>query len=181
MAAYPSRRCMVRLRVIVNLRQPILAPVPLIRMSAGAYAGSSGEPRRRYDSGSMSPPEFDLPTLVARLAEGHGTGITVLTPNLRLARALEAEVDRVHLEAGHASWEAPDILPFSTFVERCHDEALHTEAGAGLPLLLSDAASRLLWEEAIRAGERAKDLVSIPSTATLASEAWALAHAWRID
>jgi hypothetical protein len=37
--------------------------------------------------------------------------------------------------------EAPDVLPFSTFVERCHDEALHVEAGAALPLLNGAARS----------------------------------------
>lgn len=130
----------------------------------------------------MSPRDpLDLPALVARLAQGLAAGLTVLTPNRRLAQALEAEVDAHHLAAGRASWEAPDVLLFSAFVERCHDEALHTDAGAALPHLLSDAASRLVWEEAIRASRWAKGLVSIPATARLASEGWSLAHAWRID
>lgn len=129
----------------------------------------------------MSPPQIPFPELVARLAEGHAAGLTVLTPNRRLAQAVESEVDAIHLASGEASWEAPDALPFSTFVERCHEEALHVDAGAALPLVLADAASRLVWEEVIRASPWGKELVSVPSTAKLASEAWELAHAWRIE
>jgi probable DNA repair protein len=119
--------------------------------------------------------------LVARLARGHGERLTVLTPSLRLAQALEAEVDAFQLAAGLAHWEAPDILAFAPFVRRCYDEALYGPAGVGLPMLLSDAAAQLLWEEAIRASSWRESLLSIPATASLAAEAWSLAHAWRID
>jgi hypothetical protein len=76
--------------------------------------------------------------------------------------------------------EAPDILAFGPFVRRAYDEALYGPAGAALPLLLSDPAAQLLWEEAIRASAWRDSLLSIPATASLAAEAWSLAHQWRI-
>ena len=79
---------------------------------------------------------LDPAALFARLAEGRAARTTVVTPNARLARALEAEADRRQLAAGRRSWEAPDILPFADFVRRCHEDALYGDAGAGLPALL---------------------------------------------
>ncbi|MEO7742430.1 MAG: PD-(D/E)XK nuclease family protein [Usitatibacter sp.] len=119
--------------------------------------------------------------LLARLAHGHGEGLTVLTPSLRLAQSLESDVDALHVAAGRAHWEAPDIIAFAPFVRRCYDEALYGPAGAHLPSLLSDPACLLLWEEAIRASRWREALLSIPATAALAAEAWTLAHAWRIE
>jgi probable DNA repair protein len=119
--------------------------------------------------------------LFERLALGRAERLTVLTPNLRLARALEAEVDEVQVATGRASWEAPDILPFPAFVQRGHEEALYAAGGAEVPTLLTDVAARILWEEVIRASDWGDDLLSVPSTAALAAEAWSLAHAWRIE
>lgn len=119
--------------------------------------------------------------LIARLARGHGERLTVLTPSLRLAQALETEVDHLQVCSGLAHWEAPDILAFGPFVRRCYDEALYGPAGAGMPILLSEPAAQLLWEEAIRASRWRESLLSVPATASLADEAWSLAHAWRID
>src|SRR5947209_3309727 len=61
--------------------------------------------------------------LFARLAGGHAARVTVVTPNRRLAQSLQREFDRLQLAAGRASWEAPDILPFATFLARCHEDA----------------------------------------------------------
>ena len=58
------------------------------------------------------------PELFARLAEGHAAGVTVVTPNARLARALVADFDAYQIAAGRSSWEAADVLPFGAFVER---------------------------------------------------------------
>ncbi len=129
----------------------------------------------------MTSAGIDPETLIARLVEGQGAGIAVLTPNSRLARSLEAEVDARHLAAGRASWEAPDVLPFATYVERCHEEALYSPSGANLPALLSDAAAAILWEEAIRASDWREKLLSVPGTAAMAAQAWSVAHDWRIE
>ena len=121
------------------------------------------------------------PALFTRLAEGHAARVTVLTPNARLAQALQSEFDASRLAAGHTAWEAPDILPFGAFVQRCHEEALFAEGGEALPTLLTPAAASILWEEAVRSSRWQGRLLSVPAAAALAAEAWDIAHAWRIE
>jgi len=122
-----------------------------------------------------------LPELFRRLSAGHAARITVLVPNRRLAQALQGDFDRVQLAAGRTSWEAPDILPFGAFVERCHEEALYGADGDRVPALLTAAEAQLLWEEALHAGRWRERMLSVPASAALAAEAWELAHAWRLE
>lgn len=122
-----------------------------------------------------------LPGLFARLARGHGARITVVTPNARLAEALQGEFDRRQLEAGCVSWEAPDILPLTAFLTRCHEDAMYSGRAERLPALLSAAQSQVLWEDALRASRWRDRVLSIPATAALAGKAWLLAHQWRIE
>jgi probable DNA repair protein len=122
-----------------------------------------------------------LPDLFARLAEGHAARIAVLTPNARLAQALQSGFDRFQLGRGRSSWEAPDILPFPAFLARAHEEARFAAGGEALPVLLSPAESALLWEEAIRASRWHGRLLSVHAAAALAAEAWQVAHAWGIE
>ena len=124
---------------------------------------------------------IDRSKLFTRLARGHVERIVVLTPNRRLAQALEGEFDRAQLATGLASWEAPDILPFDTFVERCYEEALYAPGGSDLPTLMSPEQERLLWEDAVATGDWVGKILSKGATAALAAEAWALANEWRIE
>src|SRR6185312_5521410 len=128
-----------------------------------------------------SPQPLEQSALFARLRGGHDAGITVLTPNARLAQALQAQFDRFQIASGLRSWEAPDILPFAAFVERCHEEAGYADGAEGLPVLLSSAEAQVLWEEAIRSGPWAERMLSVPATAALARDAWQVAYAWRIE
>lgn len=128
----------------------------------------------------IEPQALAQSALFERLARGHAAGVTVLTPNRRLAQALQGGFDRAQLAAGRAAWEAPDILPFAAFVERCHEEALYAEGGAQVPALLAPAQAQVLWEEALRGGRWHDRVLSASATAALAAEAWDLAHAWRI-
>jgi probable DNA repair protein len=118
--------------------------------------------------------------LFARLAEGHAARITVVTPNRRLAQSLRAEFDAFQAAKGLSVWEDADILPLEGFVARGYEEALYTDAGAGLPMLLSEAQSLALWEQAIRASLWKDALLDVPRTAARAMDAWRLAHAWGI-
>ena len=115
------------------------------------------------------------------LAVGDSAGVTVVTPNQRLAQFLQLEMDEMQRSAGKAAWEAPDVLHFGAFVKRCHDEALYSERSAQIPALLGPAEEQILWEEALRASRWRDLLLSIPATAALAADAWKLAHAWRIE
>jgi ATP-dependent helicase/nuclease subunit B len=123
---------------------------------------------------------ISIPELFARLAEGHAAGITVVTPNARLSRALAAAFDEYQLGRGLASWEAADILPFGAFVERLWEDALYgpigETSGESFPLLLTPAQEQHLWE-AILADS---GLLAVPEAAAHCREAWRLLHRWRI-
>ncbi len=118
--------------------------------------------------------------LFARLARGHSEGITVVTPNRRLAQTLAREFDNSQIAAGLTAWETADILPFGAFVERLYEDALYSDIGAQLPLMLSGAQEQELWEAAIRVSEWGEALLALPRAAADCRKAWGLAHAWRI-
>ena len=126
-------------------------------------------------------PRIARDELFRRLESGEAGGIAVVTPNHRLAQALMSQFDRRQQGAGHASWEAPDILHWTLWIERLHEDARYSPAAADVPLLLSPSEEQLLWEEAIRASPWKDELLSVPATASLAADAWKAAHAWRID
>ncbi len=118
--------------------------------------------------------------LFARLAEGLAGGVTVLTPNQRLAQALAREFDAAQAAQGRSAWESADILPYAAFVGRCYEDALYSEIGSGLPILLTPAQAHALWEDIIRRSDAGDALLAIPETAALAADAWNTAHAWRL-
>ncbi|HEX2565827.1 MAG TPA: hypothetical protein VHL85_03135, partial [Burkholderiales bacterium] len=120
----------------------------------------------------------DRQGLLARLAQGRAGGTTVVTPNTRLAQGLAAEFDAFQEANGLRVWEAPDILPLGAFVERLYEEALYSQAGAHLPMLLSPAQEDLLWREVLRQSRR--ELLVLDRAAAQCREAWQLVHAWRI-
>jgi len=125
-------------------------------------------------------PALGKPELLERLAAGHAAGVTVVTPNLRLARELAREFDRRQADAGRSVWETADILPLAAFVERLYDDALYSDVAARLPLLLTPAQAQALWEAAIRESRWGEVLLTLPQAAMEAARAWALAQAWRI-
>ncbi len=116
----------------------------------------------------------------ARLAEGLQAGVTVVTPNQRLALALKREFDDAQAARGLAVWESADILPLTALVERAYEHALYSEHADTLPVLLTSAQEQALWENIIRGSEAGTALLAVPETARLAREAWQLAHAWQL-
>ena len=111
------------------------------------------------------------PALFARL----GAGVTVVTPNRRLAQALEREFDDFQVAKGLRAWEAPEILPFGAFLARLYDEAFYAGRGALKPLLTL-AQEEQVWRQVI-AGS---GLLVLDGAAARCREAWALSHAWRV-
>ena len=111
--------------------------------------------------------------LFERLAEGHAARITVVTPNRRLSQTLMAEFDAFQIEKKLSVWEAPDILPFGSFVERLWEEALYCDPGENLPLL-PPRRGAAIWRSSRR---RAFSRVA---AAAQCRDAWRLLHAWRI-
>src|SRR6266436_354385 len=114
--------------------------------------------------------------LFQRLAEGHAARITVVTPNPRLSRVLTSEFDSFQVAKGLTVWEAPDILPFGAFVERLWEDALYSDLGDKLPLLLTPQQELLLWEQILEGS----DLLILPQAAAQCREAWRLLHQWRV-
>src|SRR2546429_6228755 len=99
----------------------------------------------------------EIMELFQRLAEGHAARITVVTPNSRISRVLTSEFDSFQVAKGLTVWEAPDILPFGAFVERLWEDALYSELGDKLPLLLPLARERLLWKAVITTSHEGED------------------------
>jgi probable DNA repair protein len=126
-------------------------------------------------------PELQKSELFARLAAGHGARTTVVTPNRRLAQALARELDQAQLARGRAVWDTADILPYDAFVAQLYDDALHSECASGLPLLLAADQEQELWEALVTASASGTALLAPAATATLAREAWNLAHAWGLQ
>src|SRR5258708_7782155 len=125
-------------------------------------------------------PILNKSELLERLAQGRSAAIAVVTPNRRLSAALIRDFDSHQIARGLASWESADVLPFSAFVERSYEDALYSELATRLPTLLSGVEEQALWEEAIAASESGKTLLSTPSAAALAREAWRIAHEWKL-
>ncbi|HVW63395.1 MAG TPA: PD-(D/E)XK nuclease family protein [Nitrosospira sp.] len=113
-------------------------------------------------------------------AAGPAAGVTVVTPNRRLAAELKRNFDQIQAAGGAIAWEAADILPISAFIERLYQEALYSGQVPGLPVLLTSAQEDILWEDVIRRSAAGAALLSIPDTAQLVREAWTLAHAWEL-
>ena len=122
------------------------------------------------------PAALSKAELFSRLAEGHAAGVTVVTPNKRLSQALMAEFDVYQTQKNLTVWEAPDILPFGAFVERLWEDALYSDLGETLPLLLTPGQEQHLWEEILAKS----GLLIVPQAAAQCREAWRLMHQWSI-
>jgi probable DNA repair protein len=124
-------------------------------------------------------PCFHSNDIFTHLAAGLTAGVTVVTPNRRLAEELKREFNQAQAAGGLAAWESADILPISAFIERLYQDALYSGQAPGLPMLLTPAQEDVLWEDIVYRSEAGAALLSVPETAKLAREAWILAHGWR--
>ncbi|HVY07128.1 MAG TPA: PD-(D/E)XK nuclease family protein [Burkholderiales bacterium] len=122
-------------------------------------------------------PGIDKQELFSMLADERA-GVTVVTPNRRLAHELAREFGDMQQRRELAAWRTADILPLSAFVERLYEDARHSDAAVRLPLLLSPEQEWELWQSAIRASEWGGMLLSVPSTAEDCRRAWELVHQW---
>jgi len=123
---------------------------------------------------------MEKPELFERLARGHGERIAVITPNARLAHAIESEFAAFQRGRGLRAWETADILPFVGLIQRLWEDALYSELAAAVPVPLSASQEQALWEEAIHATRYAQTLFSVAPAAARCREAWKLVHAWRL-
>src|SRR5688572_13034409 len=124
----------------------------------------------------VASPLLTRPDLFARLEKGHAEQVTVVTPNRRLAQELQREFDAHQIAKGLTVWEAPDILPFGAFVERLWEDALYSDLGEKLPLLLTPAQEQHLWEQILKDAS----FLLKEGAARQCREAWRLVHQWRV-
>jgi ATP-dependent helicase/nuclease subunit B len=111
------------------------------------------------------------------------SGAAVLTATKRLARALTGEYTKYQREQGRAAWRSPAILTWSGFVQRCRREWLADGAAGSfdpIPVPLSAAQERVVWERAILDSPAGDTLLQVEQTAQRAMDAWALARAYRV-
>jgi hypothetical protein len=90
-------------------------------------------------------PRLEKTQLFERLARGHGAGVTVVTPNARLARALGSEFEAFQRGRGLEAWETADILPFGGLAARLWEDALYSGLAASVPFPLSAPQEQALW------------------------------------
>ncbi len=126
-------------------------------------------------------PRLEKTELLERLAGGLAAGATVVTPNRRLAQSLRSDFDAFQVRRGLKAWETADILPFAAFIQRLWEDALYSDLGASVPLLLSAAQEQALWEEAVHATRHAQALFSAAPAASQCRAAWQLMQAWRLQ
>ncbi len=111
-----------------------------------------------------------------------GTAVaTVVTANRRSAQALTDSFNRYQQSRQHTVWQAPDILPFASFLERIYINVLYSGTNAEFPLLLTAVQAHMLWERIIQSDKTGGELLNITHTARLAFEAWQLLHTWRLS
>ena len=114
--------------------------------------------------------------LPAGLRAALESGTTVVTPNNRLARRLNALYDERQRAAGKAVWHAARCLPWSGWLERLWEESLAAVHDRDPPLLIGEPQAIHSWTRIVAADK--PDLADISGAAALASEAWSLLHAW---
>lgn len=112
----------------------------------------------------------------ADLAAALAAGVTIVTPNNRLARALVAQHDDAMRARGARAWPAARVLPWHAWLRALWQEALAADALDPPRPLLAEAASAFLWDRIV--GETAT-LLDPRGAAERAAEAWTLFHAWR--
>jgi probable DNA repair protein len=106
-------------------------------------------------------------------------GVTVVTPNARVARALIARHDAAMLRDGQRAWPAVRAIGWSTWVGTLWRDALEADAAPPALRLLSASESHVLWQRIVGEDPAFRDaIMSTSGPARLAFEAWQLVHAW---
>ncbi|TCV90464.1 PD-(D/E)XK nuclease family protein [Sulfurirhabdus autotrophica] len=120
----------------------------------------------------------------ADIIEAIESGATILTANRRLARFLKSQFDTVQQSRGRMAWHSPDILPWSSWIERSWEVMANQRSmGAGFQtgVLLNAIQEKSLWENIVAEYSNAESrLLQVPATAKNAAAAWQLMQAWHL-
>lgn len=102
--------------------------------------------------------------------------ITVVTPSPLLAAIANQQFVASELAKGHASWESSLIYSLNAWLARCWQEARF--ATPGVPVLLSHAQEKFLWQQIIQREHPA--LLDLSGMAQIAMRAARIAADWHI-
>ncbi|WP_376697131.1 PD-(D/E)XK nuclease family protein [Wenzhouxiangella sp. EGI_FJ10305] len=99
----------------------------------------------------------------------------ILTPTARLARAEKQRHAMARQSAGEQAWQSPEVLAFSSWINRLRDEWFLTTEAPLVPISASQAL--VLWQSVID-----RDVfIGEPRVAEMATASWRLVHEYRID
>ena len=105
----------------------------------------------------------------------------LITATTRLAREFRRQHDQSQIAAGHSTWPAASVLPYSAWLSQLWQGWLYSgNAIPSPPKLLRLAEERGIWEDIIRSSPAGNELLQIGATAGAAIDAWSLACAWHV-
>ncbi|HSW49278.1 MAG TPA: PD-(D/E)XK nuclease family protein, partial [Bryobacteraceae bacterium] len=105
------------------------------------------------------------------------SGATLVTAGARLTRQISQEYDRQHAREGRASWETPDVLPWTSWLERCWNTSVRM-GGAPGKVLLAREQEEVLWQRIVEDSRLGGGLLSSSGAAAEALKAYGLLHSW---
>ena len=106
---------------------------------------------------------------------------TIVTAHSRQAFAIRSAWAEEQLRLGRSAWPTPDVLPLSAWLTRHWSEALESETGSALPLLLDSLQERMLWEQVVTESAYERGLLHPHGAAGAAWRTWQRVHDWAID
>lgn len=114
----------------------------------------------------------------AKLGAALTAGVTVVTPNRRLARELSAAHDAAARARGLASWPAAQALHWSAWLSVLRKDVLAASPEAP-PRLVGEAECVLLWRRVVTSDASAlSPLADSGGVVELAQTAWNILHEW---
>ena len=103
----------------------------------------------------------------------------LITANARLARELRHSYDMQQIDSGLVTWIAPDILPFSAWLDRCWREWLYSGKRTKPIQLLRPSQEMAIWEDIVGGSDEGRELLQVAATADAALDAWNLMCDWK--
>ncbi len=105
-------------------------------------------------------------------------GVTVLTANARLSRALLTEYEGVVSAGGATAWATPAVLPWQVWLQQCWEEALLL-SGASVPVMLDEQQAHMLWQQVLE--RHPQPVLSNSALVHQLEKSWRLLHDWRLS
>jgi len=120
------------------------------------------------------------PSLLSSFFQQIATGVTVVTPNRRLAATLHKLYQSYQQEFSNTAWVSPDIFPLATWLQRMWNDAT-SKTITNVPLLLNSAQENYLWEKIIAHSQNEMPLLRLSETVDMAKSAFGIIRQWLVD